>query len=822
MMRVETQGSEADANDVILDDGDIAVQGFEVAGLAGIDDFGTIYSWASRVARRIGKAIQKPGRTPVRLAPTAFAVEGKIGVFGKNPLPAGRGLLPGMPPDVVGQFPHRGAPASFSRRMDAFGLGGLDAPASNASMQRMIRTNVDLAKRIGRVVSQHGKLPPATLMRIARQSMDVTRHAIARRRAGVPGSSVGAFGLITRKSATPKKSWGASIMDRIRSKKTNAIQRAVLFAKRAGQANLVKARAKAAAQSATVQQQTTADPNVAQAAEIARRQAEDDARRAEQLQKEAEARAQAEADIAAKAANIEQKAAEAAASAATAEKAAAAAQEAADLIQQSGETQTGDRTNRRPRRDRARRHVPQEAAAEEAPSAEYEGQAATEEAGNGDEPIPEEYAEPEAVAEPERAEPSSEEEAQDEESEAYLQGLGVLLGTDAQQAKAVTKAFSRAYVGFIPPGALLTKAGAARVGVAGARAAAASKLYTAKADLTEKMLTKVARQGDALPKGSADRKRKQVHFSLLTRELLANRAQAERARVIASGITATLRFRKQAQAAAKSGKTGEAKQKLGQAAAAITVTQGFAQTPVRVALPPEISQTTTNALAKEVGMAPPIPEPSKEVKVESPLPKTAAPAARAHYAQRAKVPKQITPKGHSAMPKHRSGPARGLPRPPLSNYLRDPDQRRMEAAVSLRAEGLGGGPYSRVATTFRSGGADGLGSIDGFFSFLKPVADFAKKVIPSHTIVGKLLNGKTGEAAVSAVKLATGQKPAKAPATPASAMPQNAADASIAQAVMQSFQPQTQMQTGLLIGAGVLSVGLIAMLAFRSRAQTTS
>lgn len=811
---IETQGSEAEANDVILDDGSIAVQGFEVAGLAGLDDFGTIYSWASRVARKIGKAIEKPGKMPLNLAPTAFTVKDRIGVFGKNPLPAGREQLPGMPPKAVGNVPRRGAPTSFAKRMDAFGLGNFEATGSG--IQKIVRANVDLAKRIAsRVVARQQTPPPATFMKAAHRGIELAKRIAAKQQAGmsVPRRPVGSLGLLARKVATPKKSWGTSILDRVRAKKSQATQRSSLFSQRARQAGLVRSRAQAAANSAAIQQQTTADPNVAQAAEIARRQAEDDARRAEELQRQAEERAKMEAEWAQKAAEIERKATAAAASAEAAEKAAAAAQQAAESIQQ-----RPDRMRRRPSGEDADGSIPP-------PNAEQEGPWETEEPEEEREFIPEEYAEPEAVAEPERAEQSpSWEDEESEEENAYFQGLGVLLGTDATQAKAVSQTFSRAYVGFIHPGVLLTKQGAAKVGVAGARAAAASKLYTAKADLTQKILTNVAKEGDSLPKGSAARKRKQVQFSVLTRDLIANRAQAERARVIASGATATLRFRKEAQAAMKAGKPAEAKQKLGQAAAAITVTQGFAQTPVRVALPAELSQTTTNELAKEVGMAPPLPEPTKKVKVPSPLPATAAPAARAHYAQQAKVPTMLTPKGRANLPTPRHRPERGLPRPPFSSYVRDPDKRAIEAAVSLRSEGLAGGPYSRVATTFRAGGADGLGSIDGFLDFLKPVADFAKQVVPSHTIVGKLLNGKTGEAAVDAVKLATQKPTPKAPAKPVTIPAANppaapsAAEASVAQAVMESFKPQTNMQTGLLIGAGVLSVGLIAMLAFRSRA----
>jgi hypothetical protein len=81
------------------------------------------------------------------------------------------------------------------------------------------------------------------------------------------------------------------------------------------------------------------------------------------------------------------------------------------------------------------------------------------------------------------------------------------------------------------------------------------------------------------------------------------------------------------------------------------------------------------------------------------------------------------------------------------------------------------------------------------------LTDTIKKVVPSHTVVGKLLNGDAAGAVKDATRLVNNARAPQFPPTGAGY------DASL----VDSLAPQNNTQKMLLIGAGALALGLVFM-----------
>lgn len=684
------------------------------------------------------------------------------------------------------------------------GLNGLDA--LGASILKRARTKVRSA------VTAAARAPVRTAMRVAVSPIALPLSVVARvpaarsvTRPPRPGRS-GLPTMVRPPSAARPGSNVARAMTirnaaqaaaaRQRSVASVAGQRATLASRArsaaAGAAASAAARAtqaRAQAAAATEAQRRAAaakDATAAAAAAAARRQAEEQAKAAEKAQAKAAADAQKLAAEQVKAQEVAEQAAQKAEAEATrasvaqaqiqSDVTAAAAADASDAGYGGGYTENY--------------------AADES----YDDGGAYQ-YGDGtpaeDSPVPEEYADPKAVEAPEYAEVDAEVAPEDE---GVISDLGALLGASPARARATRRLLTRrGPSGEATPADLLTAVGAARLGVAGAKAAAASRAHTSAAVDIERRLTAVAAAGDRLPPGSTARKVAQINFATLSRSLLSERAQAERARVIAGGVKTALTERK----AALATRDPSAKRvRFGRAAAAIATTQAFSKTPVRVVLPPPLAASTIRRLADEVGLAVPDSMAAKRLPVRSvpagtPLrPRIGMPALRV---MRAKGPGTVGVglRPTAPSPRPTSAPMRfPLPQMPVTAFGLDYDDQTKLVISTL--QGLGGLQLPASASL------QGLAGLDGFADMLKSVTDVAKTVVPSKTIVGKLLAGDVGGAAAGTVKQIVGKPPA--PQAPPELSPEQQ---SLASGIVGSFAPQSNFQLGLLAVGGLLAGGLI-------------
>jgi hypothetical protein len=182
----------------------------------------------------------------------------------------------------------------------------------------------------------------------------------------------------------------------------------------------------------------------------------------------------------------------------------------------------------------------------------------------------------------------------------YMHGLGFLLGeTDPATIQAKEKLMASKDAGYMDPRALLTESGAAEIAVTAAKAETAAKLHQSRAGI---IANKVKRLTDDGRREKDPNRQNQMAAEALdwTRRLATESAAAVRSATVAGGLQVALEHRNASKGALT--KAG-AEDALGKAASALVQTQQYAKTPVRVALPEELTQNYIERLRTGVALS---------------------------------------------------------------------------------------------------------------------------------------------------------------------------------------------------------------------------
>jgi hypothetical protein len=353
----------------------------------------------------------------------------------------------------------------------------------------------------------------------------------------------------------------------------------------------------------------------------------------------------------------------------------------------------------------------------------------------------------------------------------------------------------------VSPMSVQTPEGAAQLAVVGKKAQAASRLAHEKANRLERdARVSLARSRGA--KNPREKARHELDAGLSMREMLAQRANAQRSATVAGSVLAALKFR---HAATGTFDPSKKQRLLGQAAAAVDVGQKVAGIRIKVDMPDALTTTGLRQIAEQAGIKAPAAGPSPSMVMQN-------------VANRAF---QTAPGVRRFRPSNRPW-TRSVGLTQGGNPPQTPRQRLPYGLPDTATDARNGmtmpdylvTPYELVSSLA------GLGEGGGFDlgKLFSGIVDAAKNLVPAHTIVGKLLNGNVGGAAASTVDLVTGQKaPAPAPDLPPAQ--QQVADA-IAQSTGQAKPPGMQNPAGGFFDslpswapyAGLGGAGLIAAL----------
>lgn len=390
------------------------------------------------------------------------------------------------------------------------------------------------------------------------------------------------------------------------------------------------------------------------------------------------------------------------------------------------------------------------------------------------------------------------------------------LGVSRDSAKLVVATGSTSMA--VSPMSVQTPEGARQLAVVGKKAQAASRLAHGKANKLERD-ARMALARARKARNPKEKARHELDAGLSLREMLAQRANAQRSATVAGATLAALKFR---QAAVGTLDPERRRRLLSQAATAVDVGQKVAGIRIKVDLPDVLTTTGLRQVAEQAGLKTSAagPAPSMAMKdvatrmIQRSPPQMSIPGVHRFRASERPWTRSVgltqggsppmTPRPGTVVDK-RSRLPYGLPEVSSDprNGMKLPDYLITPHELVSSLAGLGADPAT-------GGGGFDLGKLFG------GIVDAAKNLVPSHTIVGKLLAGNVGGAAASTVDLVTGQKtPQPAPALP---LAQQQVQETIAQSTAEAKPPGMENPadngglSGWAIPVGIGGAGLIAAL----------